>query len=534
MRRCRTRALNFQRVSSKPAWAFWLLALGAPSRTWGSVFPSYGSLSAADPSSWWVGSVLSGRPGAYSSVGVDGSGTSVVFNGPQGLASAPPYLYVADTSNHCIRRVTIATAFTAAVAGVCQNGYGTNPPPGSGYADGTGTAAMFYSPAGLAFYSGASSGVFATNTLFIADRNNHRVRAMSTTFDVTTLAGSGAAGWADAVAGGAVSNARFNAPSAVAVGSVAVGLVSYTVAGDIFTASVGTLPAGTQLTFAPGTSTLAFGGCVGFTSVSSGTAYACAPGLNTFRISDSSSCSPLCTVTSGAPGTSTVTPAAAVFAFVSDTGNGMIRRVDAAGAVTTLSGCVLSGSTCTGTRVGGSPGYPYLYGGPGATAFAGPYGLALTTSGYLFVADRFFVRRVHASTGDSINVAGFSDAYSYTMANGDGTTNGVSGGGGQLGFATGIANVPIAFPLELFAFQFELLGQLSLLHLELDGALEQLLLLGRIVDPLGLQLVDRFFVLAFGLGTRVFSLREFLVVFFDSETSFLGFFASRFVRLGFD
>ena len=71
--------------------------------------------------------------------------TQARFNAPRGIAAADAgTLYVADSSNHRIRRVAIGT--TAAAAQVSDfAGSGT-----AGYADGAGTAARFDSPGGLA------------------------------------------------------------------------------------------------------------------------------------------------------------------------------------------------------------------------------------------------------------------------------------------------------------------------------------------------------------------------------------------------
>jgi thiol-disulfide isomerase/thioredoxin len=47
----------------------------------------------------------------------DGRGREAMFNAPQGLALTPEFLYVADTGNHCVRRVRLATADIDRVAG---------------------------------------------------------------------------------------------------------------------------------------------------------------------------------------------------------------------------------------------------------------------------------------------------------------------------------------------------------------------------------------------------------------------------------
>eukprot|EP00666_Eupelagonemidae_sp_cell4sb_P017908 gene17908-biopygen25867 len=110
---------------------------------------------------------------------------------PDGITIA-----VADRSNHRIRLVVAATGAVTTLAG---NGAST-------YADGVGTAAAFNGPTGVAY---APDGA----TLAIADRSNHRVRLVSVaTGVVTTLAGSGAASFADGLAAAA----SFDRPLSVA------------------------------------------------------------------------------------------------------------------------------------------------------------------------------------------------------------------------------------------------------------------------------------------------------------------------------
>src|SRR5262249_4021599 len=72
--------------------------------------------------------------------------------------------------------------------------------------DGTGAAARFNSPTGVA--------VDAAGTLYVADQNNHTIRKVTPAGVVTTLAGTaGLPGSADGTGGAA----RFNFPAAVAV-----------------------------------------------------------------------------------------------------------------------------------------------------------------------------------------------------------------------------------------------------------------------------------------------------------------------------
>ncbi len=120
------------------------------------------------------------------------------FNGPSGIAvDAAGNVYVADTLNHVIRSITPA-GIVGIVAGVVG---------ASGAADGTGSAARFYGPQGLAVDGSAN--------LYVADTNNDTIRKIVlASGTVTTLAGqAGVSGSADGVG----SQALFTFPSGAAV-----------------------------------------------------------------------------------------------------------------------------------------------------------------------------------------------------------------------------------------------------------------------------------------------------------------------------
>ena len=191
-----------------------------------------------------VVSTLAGSAG--SSGTTDGTGSAARFFTPKGLVSDGTHLYVTDTSNQTIRQVVIGTGATTTLAG----GAGT-----SGTTDASGTAARFSAPFGIAFdgtdlfvtdtgnqtirkvttggvvttlagTAGTSGTTDATGTaakfntpsgvasdgthLFVADSGNHTIRKIViATGVVTTLAGTaGTAGSAD----GTGAAARFNTP----------------------------------------------------------------------------------------------------------------------------------------------------------------------------------------------------------------------------------------------------------------------------------------------------------------------------------
>ncbi|MBX3102677.1 MAG: hypothetical protein KF690_09230 [Bacteroidetes bacterium] len=124
----------------------------------------------------------------------DGDGTNASFNGPQGICwdSSTGSYYIADAFNHTIREVTYSgTVTTLAGTGA------------SGHANGEALSASFYKPAGLVYDP-------ATSILYIADRGNHQIRQLHVgTATVSTLAGSGGAGFED----GTGSGAQFNNPT---------------------------------------------------------------------------------------------------------------------------------------------------------------------------------------------------------------------------------------------------------------------------------------------------------------------------------
>ncbi len=128
---------------------------------------------------------------------VDGTGSDARFCGPNGVAvDTQGYVYVADTQNHTIRRITPAGVVTT-FAGKAGE---------SGAANGTGSAARFNLPTDVA--------VDSTGTVYVADSTNHLIRKITAADEVSTLAGSVAA---PGVADGAGTTARFNYPSGLAV-----------------------------------------------------------------------------------------------------------------------------------------------------------------------------------------------------------------------------------------------------------------------------------------------------------------------------
>lgn len=121
----------------------------------------------------------------------DGIGTAAAFNTPSGLAlDKHGNLYVADTGNHAIRKVT--------PQGVVSTIAGSGAP---GFADGIGAQVQFNGPMGIA--------VDDSGRIFVADTWNDRIRVIDAEGRVHTLAGGEAPGYAD----GPGIQARFDTPT---------------------------------------------------------------------------------------------------------------------------------------------------------------------------------------------------------------------------------------------------------------------------------------------------------------------------------
>jgi sugar lactone lactonase YvrE len=129
----------------------------------------------------------------------NGVGADAEFYYPQGVAfDSSGDLYVGDTYNHLIRKITpsgIVTTF-AGTAGII------------GSTNGVGTNATFYYPQAVA--------VDSCGNVYVGDYTNHLIRKITPSGYVTTLAGTaGTSGSSNGVG----TNARFSSPTGVAVDS---------------------------------------------------------------------------------------------------------------------------------------------------------------------------------------------------------------------------------------------------------------------------------------------------------------------------
>jgi len=126
---------------------------------------------------------------------VDGPATVARFKSPEGVAiDAAGNLIVTDRGNNRIRRIT-PDGVVSPIAGATT----------AGFANGPATDARFRLP--------WRSTVDKAGNIYVADRDNHCIRKIAADGTVSTLAGSGTAGFAD----GSKDAAMFNQPLDVAV-----------------------------------------------------------------------------------------------------------------------------------------------------------------------------------------------------------------------------------------------------------------------------------------------------------------------------
>lgn len=128
---------------------------------------------------------------------LDGTGTAAKLCYPHGITISPGgdiYFAEAWGGSHRIRKATPAGVVSTVAGGTA-----------SGWSDGTGTTAVFFNPCGLIFDP--------SGNLYITDNATHRIRRMSPSGVVTTLAGSGFPGSRD----GQGTNAQFDLPAQLAM-----------------------------------------------------------------------------------------------------------------------------------------------------------------------------------------------------------------------------------------------------------------------------------------------------------------------------
>jgi sugar lactone lactonase YvrE len=289
------------------------------------------------------------------------------FNSPEGVAAdAAGNVYVADTSSHTIRKISRLGVITT-LAGLAGS-------PGS--SDGTGSAARFNDPWGVAVDGGGN--------VFVADFGNDIIRKITPGGVVTTVAGlAGSPGTSD----GTGSAARFKSPAGVAVDSAGVIYVA-----DSANDMIRKITAGGVVSTIAGAPPPDDGSDI-FVSVD---------GIGTearFQV-------PFGIAVDGKGNV-----------YVSDTFGHSIRKINSAGVVTTLAGMADQ--------------FAYRDGARAEARFHQPYDVALDDGGNLYVADTWnhAIRKI-TSAGVVSTVAGVPGV----PGNSDGPA-----GAAQFYFPTGIA-----------------------------------------------------------------------------------------------
>jgi sugar lactone lactonase YvrE len=243
----------------------------------------------------------------------DGVGSNASFNSPRGVAvDSVGNVYVADTLNHKIRKITPSgTVSTLAGSG------------GNGSINGVGAEASFNTPYGLA--------VDVSGNVYVADTLNRKIRKITSAGEVTTLAGSGVGGSSD----GNATTATFISPYGVAVDE----------AGNVYVADRDSNKI-RKITSTGNVTTLAGSGSAGAVDGTGNAASFNFPrGI---------------TVDSGGN------------VYVADSSNHKLRKITPAGVVTTIGG----GST-----------YGFSDGVAITSKFYSPWGIAVDSSGSLYVGD---------------------------------------------------------------------------------------------------------------------------------------------------
>jgi gliding motility-associated-like protein len=277
--------------------------------------------------------VVSTLAGNSSAGSANGQGAAASFNQPMAITvDGAGTIYVADTRNNTIRMVTqsgVVTTF-AGSTGV------------SGLVNGTGAAARFNSPSGIA--------VDQNGNLYVADAGNNLIRKVTQFGVVSTFAGSGSAGAAD----GPGAAASFNDPIGIAVDQN----------NNIYVTDAGNNLI-RKITQSGLVSTLAGSGSVGRTD-----------GLGT-----AASFNNIAGISVDISGN----------VYVSDAGNNLVRKITSSGIVSTLAGSGAAGAV-NGAFI--------------AASFNRPDGISADIFGNIYVADfnNYLVRKI-VTTGYTISAS---------------------------------------------------------------------------------------------------------------------------------
>jgi sugar lactone lactonase YvrE len=332
------------------------------------------------------------------------AGTNARFITPIGItADNNNNYFVTEQNNRVVRKIGAGAAVTTLAGG------------GNYFDDLIATRSRFFNPKGIARDNGGN--------FYIADSCNNRIRKISTTGEVTTFAGGGAAGLLD----GTGSNALFNNPAGVAAdssGNIFVtdlnnGLIRKITPGGVVTTYAGSTPGFADNTDRTGAR---FTSPDGITTDTEGNIYISDRGNQRIRkIDPNGFVTTVAGQTTGgfldALGTNAkFSQPAGIVAdnkgnlFVADFTNKRVRKIDFAGNVTTLAGSgVFGGANGQGTNA----------------TFSSPAHITIDGNGVLYLADSGRVRRID-EYGNVTTAAGASTGFN----DGTGTSalfSGVSG-----------------------------------------------------------------------------------------------------------
>jgi uncharacterized repeat protein (TIGR01451 family) len=319
-------------------------------------------------------------------------------------------LFISDVTNNIVREVTVSGTITT-VAGNGVLGYS-----GDG---GAATAAKLDGPYGIA--------VDSSGNLYIADRFNYRIRMVSGG-TITTVAGNGKCCYSGD--GNSATNAMLDAPSGVAVDSSGNIYIA-----DTFNGRVRMINASGTITTVAGNGAYGFAGDgaaannaklaypEGVAVDSSGNLFI-ADSANA-RIREVNAAGVIATFVGGALNDGGVSAFGLLNqpsgiardnkgnTYIADTNNNRVREVAANGIITTVAGTGTPGSTGDGGAAAGAQ-------------LNAPQGLALDSSGNLYIADtnNHRIRMVDGS-GNITTVAGNGNCCSATGDGGAATNAGI-------------------------------------------------------------------------------------------------------------
>ena len=328
--------------------------------------------------------------GGGSSLGDGGAATAARLNGPQGVAlDGSGNLYIADQNNDRIRKVD-SSGNISTVAGSGAQGFS-----GDG---GAATAAQLTLPSNVV--------LDALGNLYIADATNNRIRKVDSAGVISTVAGSGTAGFSGD--GGAATAAQLNTPWDVAVDG----------SGNLYIADVNNnrirkVDSSGNISTVAGTGTSGFSGDGGAATAAQltlpgsvvldalGNLYLADGSNNRIRKVDSDGNISTVAGREQLNGPTGVAPDGSGNLYIADSNNHRIHKVDSAGVISTVAGSGTAGFSGDG-------------GAATAARLSTPVDVALDGAGNLYIADlsNSRIRKVDSagviSTVAGSGTAGFS------------------------------------------------------------------------------------------------------------------------------